>query len=82
VNPEQIIQWNILEKETVEGIIFKTINPGNPIMLKLMSQAGMRISGVLKLTPNNTDGRKPLSGSPEATKTENQFKYPKDPVTG
>ena len=51
-------------------------------MLKLMSQAGMRISGVLKLTPNNTDGRKPLSGSPEATKTENQFKYPKDPVTG
>ena len=54
----QIIQWNIIEKETVDEIIFRTINPRNRIMLELMSRAGMRISEVLKLTPNDIDGRK------------------------
>ena len=54
----QIIQWNIIEKETVDEIIFRTIHPRNRIMLELMSRGGMRISEVLKLTPNDIDGRK------------------------
>ena len=54
----QIIQWNILEKDIVDEIIFRTTNSRNRIMLELMSRAGMRISEVLKLTPNDTDGRK------------------------
>jgi integrase/recombinase XerD len=54
----QIIQWNIIEKETIDEIIFRTINPRNRIMLELMSRAGMRISEVLKLTPNDINGRK------------------------
>jgi len=49
----QIIQWNIIEKETIDEIIFRTINPRNRIMLELMSRAGMRISEVLKLTPKD-----------------------------
>jgi integrase len=54
----QIIQWNILEKDIVDEIIFRTTNSRNRIMLELMSRAGMRISEVLKLTPNDIDGRK------------------------
>ena len=54
----QIIQWDILEKDIVYEIIFRTTNPRNRIMLELMSRAGMRISEVLKLTPNDIDGRK------------------------
>ena len=54
----QVIQWNILEKDTVDEIIFRTINPRNRIMLELMSRAVMRISEVLKLAPNDNDGRK------------------------
>jgi len=54
----QVIQWNIIEKETIDEIIFRSINPRNRIMLELMSRAGMRISEVLKLTPSDIDGRK------------------------
>ena len=54
----QIIQWNIIEKETIDEIIFRTVSPRNRIMLELMSRAGMRISEVLKLTPSDIDGRK------------------------
>ena len=43
----QIIQWNILKKNIVDEIIFRTINPRNRIMLELMSRAGMRIREVL-----------------------------------
>ncbi len=64
----QIIQWNILEKEIVDEIIFRTINPRNRIMLELMSRAGMRISEVLKLTPNDIDGRKLTLRHPKSGK--------------
>jgi len=33
----QIIKWNILEKEVVDEIIFRTLNPRNRIMLELMA---------------------------------------------
>ena len=62
----QIIQWNILEKDTVDEIIFRTTNPRNRIMLELMSRAGMRISEVLKLTPTDTDGRKLTLRNPKS----------------
>jgi integrase len=64
----QIIQWNILEKDIVDEIIFRTTNPRNRIMLELMSRAGMRISEVLKLTPNDTDGRKLTLRNPKSGK--------------
>ena len=62
----QIIQWNILEKDIVDEIIFRTTDPRNRIMLELMSRAGMRISEVLKLTPNDTDGRKLILRHPKS----------------
>jgi len=64
----QIIQWNILEKDTVDEIIFRTTNPRNRIMLELMSRAGMRINEVLKLTPTDTDGRKLTLRNPKSGK--------------
>jgi site-specific recombinase XerD len=64
----QIIQWNILEKDAVDEIIFRTIKSRNRIMLELMSRAGMRISEVLKLTPNDVDGRKLTLNGPKSGK--------------
>ena len=62
----QIIQWDILEKDFVDEIIFRTTNPRNRIMLELISRAGMRISEVLKLTPNDIDGRKLILRHPKS----------------
>ena len=45
------IQWNIVDKETVDEIIFRTMNTRNRIMLELMARGGMRVGEVLNLTP-------------------------------
>jgi integrase len=50
--------WNIIEKETVDEIIFRTSKPRNRLMLELMARGGMRISEVLKLTPSDINDRK------------------------
>ena len=47
-----------MEKEVVDEIIFRTVNPRNRIMLELMARAGMRIGEVLKITPVNIQERK------------------------
>ena len=62
----QIIQWKILEKEVVDEIVFRTLNSRNRIMLELMARAGMRISEVLNLTPNDVDGRKLVLRNPKS----------------
>ncbi len=62
----QIIQWNILEKEVVDEIIFRTLNSRNRIMLELMARAGMRISEVLNLRPCDVDGRKLVLRNPKS----------------
>jgi site-specific recombinase XerD len=45
------IRWTIMEKEVVDGIIFRTIKPRNRLILELMARGGMRIGEVSKLTP-------------------------------
>ena len=45
--------WNIIEKETVDEIIFRTSKLRNRLMLELMARGGMRIGEVLKLTPSD-----------------------------
>jgi len=64
----RLIVWRILEKDIVDEIIFRTTNLRNRIMLELMSRAGMRISEVLKLTPNDIDGRKLTLRHPKSGK--------------
>ena len=56
--PKAIVQWEIIEKETVDEIIFRTNNPRNRLMLELMARGGMRVGEVLKLTPNDIQDRK------------------------
>ncbi|HUT70920.1 MAG TPA: site-specific integrase [Desulfatiglandales bacterium] len=50
--------WNIIEKETVDEVIFRTSKPRNRLMLELMARGGMRISEVLKLTPSDIHDRR------------------------
>ena len=44
-----VSKWKIIEKETVDEIIFRTTKPRNRLMLELMAGGGMRIGEVLKL---------------------------------
>ena len=53
--------WNIIEKETVDEIIFRTSKPNNRLMLELMARGGMRISEVLKLTPSDVNNDRRLT---------------------
>jgi integrase len=56
--PKSTFNWNIIEKDTVDEIIFRTNNVRNRLMLELMARGGMRIGEVLKLTPNDILDRK------------------------
>ena len=42
------LQWQILEKEVVDEMIFRTRNTRNRLMLELMARGGMRGGGGLK----------------------------------
>jgi len=62
------IPWDILEKEVVDEIIFRTENPRNRLMLELMARGGMRIGEVLKMTPVNIQERKIIIVGPKSGK--------------
>jgi len=42
--------WNIIEKETVDEVIFRTSKPRNRLIRELMARGAARMSEVLKLT--------------------------------
>ena len=56
--PKAIVHWDIIEKDTVDEIIFRTNNVRNRLMLELMARGGMRVGEVLKLTPKDILDRK------------------------
>jgi integrase len=60
------VQWNILEKDTVDEIIFRTTTLRNRLLLELMARGAMRIGEVLKLTPNDIAERKLLLREPKS----------------
>ncbi len=60
------IPWDILEKEVVDEMIFRTENPRNRLTLELMARGGMRISEVLNLTPKDIEDRKIIIRSPKS----------------
>jgi integrase len=47
--PKAAVHWDIIEKDTVDEIIFRTDNVRNRLMLELMARGGMRVGEVLKL---------------------------------
>ncbi len=61
--------WQILEKEVVDEMIFRTGNMRNRIMLELMARGGMRVGEALKITPADIEAT-PVSAivmSPDTT---------------
>ena len=51
-------QWKILDKDVVDEMIFRTENLRNQLLLELVARAGMRVSDVLRVTPNDIEDRK------------------------
>ena len=51
--PGKPIHWDVVEKETVDEIIFRTAKVRNRLILELMARGGMRVGEVLKLTPKD-----------------------------
>jgi len=44
-----VSRWEIIEKETIDEIIFRTVKVRNRLILELMARGGMRIGEVLKV---------------------------------
>ena len=61
-------KFDIIEKETVDEIIFRTTDVRNRLILELMARGGMRIGEVLKLKPKDIQGRKLVIGDPKSGK--------------
>jgi integrase len=68
--PKITVQWDILEKETVDEIIFRTTNARDRLLLELMARGGMRVGEVLKLTPRDVQGRKLIIRDPKSGKEQ------------
>jgi integrase/recombinase XerD len=59
-------RFDILEKDTVDEIIFRTGKPRDRLMLELMARGAMRIGEVLKLMPADIAERKILLREPKS----------------
>jgi integrase len=59
-------QWTIFEKETIDEMIFKTVNVRNRLLLELMARGGMRIGEVLKIRPMDVENRKIILHDPKS----------------
>ena len=68
--PTVIVRWNIIEKETVDEIIFRTTNARNRLILELMARGGMRIGEVLKLWLIDIQDRKLIIQDPKNGKEQ------------
>jgi integrase/recombinase XerD len=76
--PGKPISWTIVEKETVDEIIFRTVKLRNRIMLELMARGGMRIGEVLNLTPKDVNDQKLTIQSPKSGKDEEIVFIPRE----
>jgi len=65
----QAIQWDIVDKEAVDEIIFQTTNVRNRLMLELMARGGMRVGEVLNLTPGDIQERTLAIRNPKSGQT-------------
>jgi len=65
---KQLAHWDIIEKESIDEIIFRTSKLRNRLILELMARGGMRIGEVLKLTPVDVSERKLMLRDPKSGK--------------
>ncbi len=59
-------RFDIIEKETMDEIIFRTTDIRNRLILELMARGGMRIGEVLKLTMTDIEDRKLILREPKS----------------
>jgi len=74
--PKTIVHWDIIEKDTVDEIIFRTDNVRNRLMLELMARGGMRVGEVLKLTPADILDRKLILNDTKSGKEQEMIFIP------
>ena len=63
-------QWEMLDKEIVDEVIFKIPKPRDRLIVELMARGGLRVSEVLKLTGRNVEDRKLTLRDPKSGREE------------
>ncbi len=61
-----VSRWQIIEKDTIDEIIFRTTKPRNRLILELMARGGMRVGEVLKLRLCDIADRKLILWEPKS----------------
>jgi len=74
--PKTIVHWDIIEKETVDEIIFRTNNLRNRLILELMARGAMRVGEVLKSTPSDIFDRKLILNDTKSGKSQEMIFIP------
>jgi integrase len=69
--------WSILEKDTVDEIIFRQTRSRNRLILEIMARGGLRVSEVLNLTPKDVEDQKLSLREPKSGK---QVEYAYIPI--
>ena len=77
-----VSRWEIIEKETIDEIIFRTVKVRNRLILELMARGGMRIGEVLKLRLNDIQDRKLILREPKSGKEHEIVFIPQKVATG
>jgi len=75
--PGKPIRWDILDKEVIDEIIFRTIQTRNRLMLELMAKGGMRIGEVLNLAASDIGNQKVTIRDPKSGKEHETVFIPK-----
>lgn len=63
-------QWEMLDKEIVDEVIFKIPKPRDRLIVELMARGGLRVSEVLKLTGRDVEDRKLTLRDPKSGREE------------
>ena len=63
-------RWEIIEKVTIDEIIFRTTKNRNRLLLELMARGGMRIGEVLKLRLKDLQDQKLILEAPKSGKDQ------------
>ena len=71
-------RWKILDKETVDEIIFRTVKARNRQVLELMARGGMRVGEVRNLTPRDIEDRKLALAHPKSGKESEDVYIPQE----
>ncbi len=75
--PGKLMHWQIMEKETIDEIIFRTTKVRNRLMLELMARGGMRVGEVLNLTARDVEDQKLTIKNPKSGKPSEAVFIPK-----